>query len=297
VAGVIASLDESVVEFECAGATLRGVISRPATTPDTAVVIVVGGPQYRVGSHRQFVHLARGLAAHGIPCLRFDVRGMGDSDGTRLSFEHQDEDIARAIDALLVHHDAVRHVLLFGLCDGASAALMYVHRQRDPRVAGLMLMNPWVRTEATQSRAYVKHYYAKRLTDRAFWRKLARGAVSIKAPIEWVRALWRARTTTATAGTASFVHQMARGWKDHGHPLLVLLSDNDLTAREFEDAVDALPEWRGAWDLPTVSRCRLAGADHTLSQPGNEAAALDAIRQWIDCHWPSDGRRTGAAPS
>jgi len=52
-----------------------------AAAADTGVLIVVGGPQYRVGSHRQFVMLARFLADHGVPCMRFDYRGMGDVSG------------------------------------------------------------------------------------------------------------------------------------------------------------------------------------------------------------------------
>ena len=54
---------------------MLGIVSLPA--PDapqqnTGVVIVVGGAQYRVGSHRQFVQMARLLAAAGYPVLRFD---------------------------------------------------------------------------------------------------------------------------------------------------------------------------------------------------------------------------------
>ena len=44
-----------------------------------AVVIVVGGPKYGVGSHRQFVTTARYVAAAGYPVLRFDYPSKGDS--------------------------------------------------------------------------------------------------------------------------------------------------------------------------------------------------------------------------
>ena len=78
---------------------LLGIIHLPEAVSRRGVVILVGGPQYRVGSHRQFLLLARALAQHGVPVLRFDFRGMGDSDGEFHGFEKLDKDIAAAIDA------------------------------------------------------------------------------------------------------------------------------------------------------------------------------------------------------
>ena len=81
---------EEPLVFECAGEALVGILSLPATYVRTAVVIVVGGPQYRAGSHRQFVSLARCLAAGGIAALRFDHRGIGDSAGRQRPFDSID---------------------------------------------------------------------------------------------------------------------------------------------------------------------------------------------------------------
>ena len=76
---------------------LTGILSQPEQASDTTVIVVVGGPQYRVGSHRQFLQLARHLARQGYPVLRFDGRGMGDSSGLLRSFEEIDDDIGAAI--------------------------------------------------------------------------------------------------------------------------------------------------------------------------------------------------------
>jgi len=97
----------------------RGVsdAERPS---ETGVLIVVGGPQYRVGSHRQFVLTARRLAADGYTTLRFDATGMGDALGEPRSFEQLDDDLGSAIDALLASTPALRRVVLLGLCDGAD---------------------------------------------------------------------------------------------------------------------------------------------------------------------------------
>ena len=59
---------ERVVAFRCDGASLWGILSQSGSDVrayQTGILIVVGGPQYRVGSHRQFVLLARALARVG----------------------------------------------------------------------------------------------------------------------------------------------------------------------------------------------------------------------------------------
>jgi exosortase A-associated hydrolase 1 len=130
---------EEALAFACQGEQLVGVVSLPAAPAsgalgDLALLVVVGGPQVRAGSHRQFTQLCRAVAEAGVPALRFDVRGMGDSTGPLRSFEHIGDDISAALDALQARLPGVRRVVLWGLCDGASAALMHVHSHRDARV-------------------------------------------------------------------------------------------------------------------------------------------------------------------
>lgn len=94
------------------------------------VLIIVGGPQYRVGSHRQFVLLSRRLAGEGYPAMRFDYRGMGDAGGAMRSFEDVRADIGAAIEAFQRAVPSLRRIVLWGLCDAASAALLYVRRRQ-----------------------------------------------------------------------------------------------------------------------------------------------------------------------
>ena len=163
------SYTEQALVIHCHGDSLAGIASVPDAPRDSAVIIVVGGPQYRAGSHRQFVLLARSLAEAGYPALRFDARGMGDSTGDARDFESITDDIGCALAAFHQALPAVRRFVLWGLCDGASAALLYVERTQDPRVAGLCLANPWVRSEASLARTQVKHYYTQRVLQRDFW--------------------------------------------------------------------------------------------------------------------------------
>ena len=93
--------EERFVAFDCDGDACIGVLAvpkLPIATDDVGVLVIVGGPQTRVGSHRQFVLLARALAAAGIPAFRFDYRGMGDSAGDTRTFEHIRTDLFAALD-------------------------------------------------------------------------------------------------------------------------------------------------------------------------------------------------------
>ena len=163
-------LNESPVVFECQGERLVGIIHESASKNSLGVLIVVGGPQYRVGSHRQFVLLSRFLANQDISSMRFDVRGMGDSGGEQRRFDALDHDIKAAMDCFMASSGDLERIIIWGLCDAASAALFYAYQ--DDRVAGLVLLNPWIFTKQGAAKTYLKYYYWQRLTSQSFWRKL-----------------------------------------------------------------------------------------------------------------------------
>jgi uncharacterized protein len=279
------TFSEQAVVFDCQGCALLGVLHRPDSQAELGVVVVVGGPQYRAGSHRQFVQLGRALAANGLACLRFDVRGMGDSAGAARGFDALDDDISAAIDTLLQEVPSLKGVVLWGLCDGASAALMHVQRVADTRVRGLALLNPWVRSEATLARTHVKHYYWQRLQEGAFWRKVFSGQVALKAASDlWRTLLLSMRGAKGPAGGTAMPYQdrMAAGWSAFKGPLLVLISDDDLTAQEFIGASQSQPVWQAALAAVPGQWVHLPGADHTCSRPGNGLACEQATLKWLD---------------
>jgi exosortase A-associated hydrolase 1 len=271
---------ERAVIFECNDNSLVGVASLPELPAAVGVVVVVGGPQYRVGSHRQFVRLTRALAEAGIPCLRFDYRGMGDSEGDARTFEEVGADIAAAVTHLKLMAPSVDKVVLWGLCDGASAALMALASLT--RIAGVIILNPWVRSDTSLDRVLVKHYYAERLFSREFWSKLVSGRVGVwRAASEFagrVRAAVAAdgKDTATRSGSnppVRYQDRMCDGLDVlQGAPLLVVLSGKDLTAQEYVAFAGADPRWKGALARnPRVTTEHLPEADHTFSDPGLRA--------------------------
>ncbi len=275
---------EEVVQFEHAGDALIGILGRPdELRSSTGVLVIVGGPQYRVGSHRQFVLLTRRLARSGYCVLRFDYRGMGDSAGEMRPFDAVDGDIGAAIDALMRACPDLRSVCLWGLCDAASAAMMYA--PADGRVAGLALLNPWIRSEATIARTYLRHYYTERLVSREFWKKLFSQSFS---PIASARSLagnfFRAlrRSDGKPSGERTpFQARMLRGLERFRGPVLLMLSGRDLTAQEFVSVTEADARWRRTLQPDRLKRWELPQADHTFSSQEWRAAVENETLDWL----------------
>lgn len=268
--------EERFLTFPCEGSHCVGILTLPAnaTASLPGVVVVVGGPQYRVGSHRQFVLLARSCAEAGIPVLRFDYRGMGDSEGEPRTFEDIDADIRAAVDALC-RETGVARVVLWGLCDGASAALIYA--ATDARVAGVTALNPWARSEQGEAVTRLRHYYVRRVLAGDFWRKIVSGRFRPAASAGHLAATLR---TAAQAGArAGFLERMEAGWRAFAGPVLFLLSGRDLTAREFESWAGATPRRRALFCAARV--VSFAQADHTFSDRASRDAAAAATLEWI----------------
>lgn len=277
--GTSQGFDESVLVIGPTGSELVGVLAQPAEaarTKDVGVVIVVGGPQTRVGSHRQFVLMARALARAGYACLRFDYTGMGDSPGSRPDFERAGPDIRRACDAMVAAVPGCRKLALWGLCDGASAALFYA--PGDPRVAAVIAANPWARSDTTRSAALVSGHYGSRLRSADFWKKLLAGKVDLLgAAREALGHLMRSRGRYDPASEAGqpedLPARLAGVIATWGGRLRLQLSGRDLTAAEFEIAMDRCGLPRGG----TEGGIRIDDADHTFSDPLHwEAAIADA---------------------
>ena len=280
---------EEAIAFGCEGERLVAILHPPAAgsaAGDVALLIVVGGPQYRAGSHRQFVQLARAVAAAGCAVLRFDVRGMGDSGGAPVTFEQSSSDLGAALDALSGRIPAARRFVLWGLCDGASAALLYVDERRDARVRGLCLANPWVRSVDSHARTTLRHYYAKRLLQPEFWKKLLRGKVGAGALRDLGKHMRAARAGAGNTPDLPFHQRMLRGLTAFDGEVLVMLSRQDYTAREFDDRTRADPGWCAALGRQSTTRLELPDADHTFSSPHAQRAAESATVCWLES-WAS----------
>ncbi len=179
-------LRETPVRFEGPRGDLFGMITESAEL-DPAPVCAVwlnGGALRHTGPNRAWVEAARRWAARGVPTVRIDLAGIGDSDGEDADvtdaslYRAERMDETMAVLNQLSGHGLPDRFVVGGLCAGAYWALHAA--LADPRVAGAVLMNLWMffwSDALAEERTTARSLSALR-GGRA-WRRLARGDVTL----------------------------------------------------------------------------------------------------------------------
>lgn len=264
---------------------LVGIVSHPAggkplTPPATAVIALPAGVLHRVGPHRLHVALARRLAGRGLPALRLDLGGIGDSLATSDAATFRDSAVADTRAAMTGLEDALgaRRFVLFGICAGADNALATA--LADDRVAGVVLVDAAV-------------YPTPRSLVRELRRRLA-GPGGLPDAARWgarhardrLRAeLARIRRRGAAAPPSerrenppfeAFGSQLAR-LADRGAGVLVVYAG--IYGEGYNDA-DQIYEWFPAL-RGRIDRAYFPDANHTFTQLDDQAALIDATLRWI----------------
>jgi exosortase A-associated hydrolase 1 len=285
------SISEIPLVFDCQGEDLIGIVHRPQAPSEVGVLAVVaGGPQYRAGVGRGMVSLARMLAGHGVPVMRFDYRGLGDSSGEFLGFNHIAEDLEAAVNAFRQEVPELKRVVLWGGCDAASAAM--IHGCKVAGVESLILGNPWVSTDEIRSAVLRKHY-VRRLGDVHFWRKLIRfeynlvdyALAGLRKVTARITRFLSPRTSSDVAGELEgggrATDSMLAGLRQFKGPVLFLMSGRSLVTNEFDELISGDPAWQSVYNGPAIKRIDLPNADQTFSDGDSRERVNQAILDWV----------------
>jgi hypothetical protein len=148
---------------------------------------------------------------------------------------------------------------------------------------GVILVNPWARTDSGEARAYLKYYYKDRLLSSSFWRKLIRGEFRVLASImDLFSKVWAvAAGVSEVVPVFGFIEKMRTGMRALNVPVLLLLSEHDLTAKEFIELVNTDSRWDFFLRSDCVTIVRIANADHTFSDRASLDNSSDVCIEWL----------------
>lgn len=251
-----------LLTFECEGAALGATLD--AADGATGLLLVTGGSQTRVGSHRMYERLAKSLQQNDISCFRFDRRGVGDSEGEDPDFRGSGPDLAAAAAAFRREQPGLRRILGCGLCDGATTIALF---GGEAGLDGLILINPWlVEAQADEPpAAAIGAHYRKQLTSWDGWKKILSGAVDYRKVRKGLTKIARREDSSLAGAVASAIVR-------HGLPTALILAAGDATAIAAEAEV-AHPRF----ERLIGSTEKLDSDSHTFARPGDDAALLEAV--------------------
>ncbi|TFI58181.1 hydrolase 1, exosortase A system-associated [Sphingomonas parva] len=255
-----------LLTFSCEGAELGATLDGEGAGA-TGLLFVTGGTQTRIGSHRLFERLAAALAAEGIPCFRFDRRGVGDSGGADPGWRGSAPDLAAATAAFRSASPRLERVLGIGLCDGATALALF---GGEAGLAGAILLNPWL-VEAEPGEpppAAIKHHYQTRLSSLLGWRKILAGSVSWTKVLKGVGKIF-------SGSDSSLGDEVAAALAASRFPVEAILATDDGTGIAARHAL-ARPAFAGALRRPPLL---LETSSHTFARPGDPQRLLHAVRE------------------
>ena len=262
------------LSFDVEGATCAATLDEGDS--DRGLLIVSGGNEVRSGAHRGMARLAAEVSAAGFPVLRFDRRGIGDSEGDNGGFLSSAPDIAAAIALMRAQCPQLCTIVAFGNCDAATALLLHIG---DCPATLLLLANPWIVDDAKAdsanalppSAAIRARYRAKLADPGELWRLLT-GGVDLKRLWRGVRALGNAPTTAL----ADRVQQAFHDTDDRD--IRILVAEGDGTGAAF------LADWRSARYAAIRERPSVRLATHPTHSHGFADADASAwlVAQVID---------------
>jgi pimeloyl-ACP methyl ester carboxylesterase len=305
---------QAVVFRNRSGARLFGVLDTP-DGPQRAlgVILLSPGIKMRVGPHRLYRRMADMFIAIGLPVLRFDFYGLGDSEGTLTEEQMRDvynhievgRFVGDATDAMdwMELHCGTRRFILSGLCGGAVTGLLA--GSRDERVAGLLALGitPVLASRAADPGQYMtvgqldrmrRGYIAKlrspkswlRLLTlksdyRVIWKSLTKGLRPSKPPAAAV-AVDQQDNASPLFPPAFF--RMASSKR----PMLMVFGGSDRLRWEFEEKFAArhrakLSEVEAMYEVRVIEH-----ANHVLSIEAWQSEMLAASMSWLRKWFHSD---------
>jgi pimeloyl-ACP methyl ester carboxylesterase len=281
---------ETAIAFG-SGKNLIGTISIPSIRSNAieniGFVFFNAGVVHRVGPHRINVRVARALAAMGIPSLRFDLSGLGDSGraASNAASSHAEQavaDIKSALDTLAAAAGVDRFVVC-SVCSGTVHS--YDAAIADHRVAGLVLLDSYMYPTLRAKARYLVMRVKRRLKEGTAISWLMRRFIGNKDASDQARGYVSSAEREAGPGFFAF-----RPDKKDFAAMLNSLASRDVRislvyagssfehynyAGQFADA------FAGHSLSPYITAAFLPNIDHTATRVAAQVDLLKFVEGWV----------------
>ncbi len=235
-----------------------GIYCRPIGVDEaqTAVLFPNTGGNHHIGDARIWVIQARHLARRGVASLRMDITGLGDSaddvDRSTAAGLHSAsawEDASAGVDWLATKGHT--QPVIVGICSGAFIA--FNAAIRNPRVAGVVLINQWIFTYEPKRHGLhgqlpkPTRVYRNALGSVERWKRVLRdkGKLKMVASVVSWRMIERIRQTLAPIAdvlprrnpppsSPLSVRAMTRALAERGVRMRIIFGASDPGIEEFE---------------------------------------------------------------
>jgi alpha/beta superfamily hydrolase len=268
------------------GTTLSAVLVEPpsASAPLCAVFLNAGAID-RTGPSRMWVETARRWAAlHGVPSLRLDIEGIGESGGSDNPYQdtarlHDPELIGQVGHALdhLQHHGVADRFVLISMCAGAFWSFHVT--LDDPRVSTFFSLNQRVLVwdDGLGQARDLRRVFASRAILRV---READSRARVKAILRW---MWSVAKRRVRAALTRSEQPLSINAVNETAISRLLASDARATFvfAKGEALEDELERWGRLGDLessPNITVERIAVVNHTL----RPLWAQDQTREILD---------------
>ena len=268
--------------------SLVGVVTEPSEDTcldnNLAVMLLNSGLIHRVGPNRLYVKIARMLAELGVNSIRYDFSNVGDSQARRDNLPAQDLAFIEPQEVMndLAERKGFEKFILIGICSGAFCS--FKTACKDPRVIGVVIINPGYFSSDTDMPTYVliKHYLTKSLFSPKAWLNLFSGRVAYKRLFNVILSQFTMGSARSNKEGAAVVDSIKSGIEsliDRNVQILFIFSEEDRSV-DYLSVVLGRNMREMKSEGPIQSEL-IPGADHLFTKLSDQQRVLKILESWM----------------
>jgi len=280
------------------GLRLHGTSHLAPSGNGVGILFINSGSLPRSSRGDLYAHLADSLAEQGYSSFRFDLPGLGDSEGEipqefvefyRIVQEAAYAGCVAAIARELRRTYGLKGIVLAGICGGAQTSVFAAAKEHGAGVAGLVLLdmpfflyrssNPPARKRAGLSlrkRVLAGISGAKvKMRDWVLSQKWE--PVATKAYYRLKKVTSRTKAGVLPPNSNQVLIKALSGLLDQGIPALMVTAHPPIPEPQTFDYIGYVAAWAGG----RLQHAQIRGTTHSFVENGGAEAVLEAVKTWL----------------